>query len=290
MKASISIFNREQHNNIILSALDSYRFVDLSNGMFIDDVNNETKTSYYDVTSQFSDSVASSILPDSINKRECNSNVSATNEIIKIEDPNLDNNELESNIVGSKIDNCVSVSTKNENVSCINIQDSTPVNLPDHQISYVNDTIITTDDSLLPQKTIKSMDPILIDANISNMSNNQPDELQEVNKVVFTNEPDIALKEEHETNCPHYCLDDSFTSGPLTDIDENYSKKLNEELIVQQSPLLINKSPEILETNEKKKKKKKILDVEECSWEDMYDKEDDYIHPLLMKEVSHFII
>ncbi|KAL5235609.1 hypothetical protein ACI65C_003019 [Semiaphis heraclei] len=285
MKASISIFNREQHNNIILSALDSYRFVDLSNGMFIDDVNNETKTSYYDVTSQFSDSVASSILPDSINKRECNSNVSATNEIIKIEDPNLDNNELESNIVGSKIDNCVSVSTKNENVSCINIQDSTPVNLPDHQISYVNDTIITTDDSLLPQKTIKSMDPILIDANISNMSNNQPDELQEVNKVVFTNEPDIALKEEHETNCPHYCLDDSFTSGPLTDIDENYSKKLNEELIVQQSPLLINKSPEILETNEKKKKKKKILDVEECSWEDMYDKEDDYIHPLLMKEL-----
>lgn len=284
MKDSISIFNQEQHNNIILSALDSYKFVDLSNGMFIDDVNNETKTSYYDVTSQFSDSVASSILPDSIDKNECNSNSSATNKIIKIKDPNLDHNELESNIVGSKIDNCVSVSTKSENVSCINIQDSTPVNLPDHQIiSYVNDT-------LLPQKTIKSIDPILINVNISNMSNNQPDELQEVNKVVFTTEPDIALKEEHDTNCPHYCLDDSFTSGPLTDIDENYSKNLNEELTVQQNPLLIKKSPEILETNEKKKKKKKILDVEECSWEDMYDKEDDYIHPLLMKEVSHFII
>ncbi|XP_015367325.1 PREDICTED: R3H and coiled-coil domain-containing protein 1 [Diuraphis noxia] len=289
MKDSISIFNHVQHSNIILSALDSYKFVDLSNGMLMDDVNNETKTSYYDVSSQFSDSVASSILPDSIDKNKFNSNSSAANEIIKIKDPNLEYNELESDIVGSKIDNSVSVLTRSENVSCINIQDSTPVNLPDHQISDVNDTI-ATDDILLPQKTIKSINPILIDDNSSNMSNNQTDELQEENKVVFTNEPEIALKEEHNSNCPHYCLDDSFTSGPLTDIDENYSKNLNEELIVQQSPLLINKSPEILETNEKKKekkkkKKKKILDVDECSWEDMYDKEDDYIHPLLMKEL-----
>jgi len=256
MKGSISLFNRDQHNNFVFSALDSFKFVDLTDGMFIYDVNNETKTSYYDASSQYSDSVASTILLDTEYINGCNSNSSVTNKINKIKDPDLEHNELESNIVGTKINNCVSVLTRSENVSSINIQNSVPVNLPDHQILDVNDKI-TTDDALLSQKTTKSMDTILDDDNILNMSNKQPDEFQEGNKVVFTNEPEKELKEEHDTNCPHYCLDDSFTSGPLTDIDENYSKKLNEELTVQQSPLLINKSLEILETNEKKKEKRK---------------------------------
>jgi len=253
--------------------------------MFINDVNNEFKTSYYDVSSQFSDSLSSSILPDSVDINECNSNSSVTNQIIYIKNTNLENNELESNTI---INNCDSVLTRSENVNCMGIQNSTSVNLPDLQISDVNDKN-TTDDALLPHKITKSMDPILVDKNISDMSNNQLDELPKGNEVVFSSGLEIALKEEHDTNCPHYCLDDSFTSGPLTDVDENYSKNLNEELTVQQSPVIINKSLEILEINEKKKekkkKKKKILDVDECSWEDMYDKEDDYIHPLLMKEV-----
>jgi len=259
--------------------------------MFINDDNNEFKTSYYDVSSQFSDSLSSSILPDSVDINECNSNSSVKNQTINIKNPNTEDNELEPN---TTINNCDSVLTRSENVSCINIQNSTSVNLPDCQISDVTNNKITTDDTLLPQKTTKSMDQILVDDKISDMSNNQLDELPKRTEVVFSSVPEIALKEEHDTNCPHYCLDDSFTSGTLTDVDENYSKNLNKELTVQQSPVLINESLEILKTNEKKKekkkKKKKILDVDECSWEDMYDKEDDYIHPLLMKEVSYFII
>lgn len=257
--------------------------------MFIDDVNNELKTSHYDVSPQFSDSLSSSILPDSVDINKCVSNSSVINPIIDIKYPNLKNNELDSN---TTINNCDSVLTRSENVSCTSIQNSTLVNLSDSQISDVNDKI-TIDDELLPQKTTKSADPILVDDNISDISNNQLDELHKGNEVVFSSVPEIALKEEHDANCPHYCLDDSFTSGPLTNVDDNYSKNLNEELTVQQSPVLVDKSLEILEINEKKKgkkkKKKKILDVDECSWEDMYDKEDDYIHPLLMKEVSYFI-
>ncbi|XP_060875460.1 uncharacterized protein LOC132948823 isoform X2 [Metopolophium dirhodum] len=283
-KGSMSLLNLDQHNNIVLASLNSFKFVDLSNEMFINDVNNEFKTSYCD-SSQFSDSLSSSILPDSVDINGSNSNSSITNQIINIKNPNLEDNELESN---TTINNCDSVLTRSENVDCISIQNSTSVNLPDRQILDVNDKI-TTDDALLPQKTTKSMDPFLVDDNISDMSNNQLDELHKRNEVVFSSGLEIELKEEHNTNCPHYCLDDSFTSGPLTDVDENYPKNLNEELTVQQSPVLINKSLEILEINEKKKekkkKKKKILDVDECSWEDMYDKEDDYIHPLLMKEL-----
>ncbi|XP_008184762.1 R3H and coiled-coil domain-containing protein 1 isoform X1 [Acyrthosiphon pisum] len=285
IKGSISLFNRDQHNNIVLASLDSFKFVDLSNEMFINDVNNEFKTSYYDVSSQLSDSLSSSIPPDSVDINECNSNSSITNQTINIKNSNLEDNELESN---TTINNCDSVLTRSENVDCMSIQNSTSINLTDRQISDVNDKI-TTDDALLPQKTTKSMDPILVDDNISDMSNNQLDELHKGNEVVFSSGLEIALKEEHDSNCPHYCLDDSFTSGPLTDVDENFSKNLSEELAVQQSPVLINQSLEIIETNEKKKekkkKKKKILDVDECSWEDMYDKEDDYIHPLLMKEL-----
>lgn len=281
--------NRGQHNDIVLASLDSYKFVDLANEMFINDVNNEFTTSYYNVSSQFSDSLSSSIVPDSVDINECNSNSSITNQITNIKNPNLEDNKLESH---TTINNCDSVLTKSANVDCISIQNSTLVNLPDLQISDVNDKI-TTDDAILPQKTTKSIDPILADDNISDMSNNQLDELPKGNEVVHSSELEIALKEEHNTNCPHYCLDDSFTSGPLTDVDENYSKNLNEELTDNQSPVLINNSLEILEINEKKKekkkKKKKILDVDECSWEDMYDKDDDYIHPLLMKEVSYFI-
>ncbi|XP_022162696.1 coiled-coil domain-containing protein R3HCC1L isoform X2 [Myzus persicae] len=291
MKDSISLFNHNQHNNILLASLDSFKFVDLSNEMFIDDINNEFKTSYHDVSSQFSDSVSSTILPDSVGISECNSNSSVTNQIIKIKDVNLEHNELESNIVGTKINNCDSVVTGSENVSSISIQNSTPVNtvnLPDYQISDVNESI-TTNNALWPQKTAESMDPVLVNDNISETSNNQPVELHKENEVCFSSVPEKALQEEHDINCPHYCLDDSFTSGSLTGIDKNDSKNLNEELTVQQSPVLINKSLEILDINEKKnekkKKKKKILDVDECSWEDMYDKEDDYIHPLLMKEL-----
>ncbi|KAL4090437.1 hypothetical protein QTP88_025272 [Uroleucon formosanum] len=279
-----SIFNRDQHNNIILSSLDSFKFVDLSNEVFINDVNNELKTSHYDVSPQFSDSLSSSNLTDSIDINKYVSNSSVINPIIDIKYSNLKDNELESN---TTINNCDSVFTRSENVICTSIQNSTSVNSSDSQISNINDKI-TSDDVLLPQKTTKSTNPILIDDNISDISNNQLDKLHKGNEVVFSSVPEIALKE-HDANCPHYCLDDSFTNGPLTNVDENNSDNLNEELTVQQSPVLIDKSIEILEINEKKKgkkkKKKKILDVDECSWEDMYDKEDDYIHPLLMKEL-----
>lgn len=258
--------------------------------MFINDVNKEFKTSYCDVSSQFSDSLSSSILPDSVDINESNSNSSVTNQIINIKNPDLEDNELESN---TKINDHDSVLIRSKNVSCMSNQNSVHL-LPKLQTSDVNDKITTGDVLLLPQKTIKTMDPILVDDNISDMSNNQLDELSKGNEGVCSSVAEIALMKEHDTNCPHYCLDDSFTSGPLTDVDENSSKNSKEELTVQQNPVLFNESLEILESNEKKKekkkKKKKILDVDECSWEDMYDKEDDYIHPLLMKEVSYSII
>ncbi|XP_026804099.1 coiled-coil domain-containing protein R3HCC1L isoform X2 [Rhopalosiphum maidis] len=272
-KSSISLSNHNQHNDIILASLDSFKFVDLSNDMLINDVNNEFKTSYFDTSSQFSDSLSTSILPDSVDIKENNINVSVTNKIINIENPNLDHNEIESNIVETVFDN--RDLTRGDNVSCTSIQNSKSVDLPDFQVSDINEKI-TANNVLVSQKTRKLID-LKVDDNISDISysNNQSHDTHKGSEVVFSGVSEIALEEEHDTNCPHYCLNDSFTSSPLTDLDSSYSKNENEKLTAQQSE----------KKKKKKKEKKKILDVDECSWEDMYDKEDDYIHPLLMKEL-----
>jgi len=284
IKSSISLSNHNQHNDIILASLDSFKFVDLSNEMLINDVNDEYKTSYFDTSSQFSNSLSTSILPDSVDIKENNTNASVTNKIINIENPNLDHNEIESNIVETVLDN--RDLTRVDNVNCISIQNSKSVNLPDCQVSDINEKI-TANNVLVSQKTRKLID-LKVDDNISDISNsnNQTHNTHKGNEVVFSGVSEIALEEEHDANCPHYCLNDSFTSEPLTDLDNSCSKNENEELTAQQSSVLINNSEEINEKKKKKKKeKKKILDVDECSWEDMYDKEDDYIHPLLMKEL-----
>ncbi|XP_050059124.1 uncharacterized protein LOC114127814 isoform X1 [Aphis gossypii] len=310
-----SISNYNQHNNIVLTSLDSFNFVDLSNEVLINDANDDFNSSYHDASSQFSDSLSTSILPNSVDINENNSNSSATNKIIKIKNPKLDHNELESDIGETVFDNRDSDLTKGNSVSFISFQKTIPVNLPDCQISDVNDKIIadnvlvpqkttpinlpdcqisdinnkiTADDILVSQKITEAIDLRVVDT-ISGMSNtnNQLLETHKENEVIFSDVSEIELKEEHDTNCPHYCLNDSFSSGPLTDKDTNYSKTIDEELTVQQSSVLIDNSEEVIGINEKKKKKekKKILDVNECSWEDMFDKEDDYIHPLLMKEL-----
>ncbi|XP_050059127.1 R3H and coiled-coil domain-containing protein 1 isoform X2 [Aphis gossypii] len=284
-----SISNYNQHNNIVLTSLDSFNFVDLSNEVLINDANDDFNSSYHDASSQFSDSLSTSILPNSVDINENNSNSSATNKIIKIKNPKLDHNELESDIGETVFDNRDSDLTKGNSVSFISFQKTIPVNLPDCQISDVNDKIIA-DNVLVPQKTT----PInLPDCQISDINNKiTADDIlvsQKITEAIDLRVVDTIseLKEEHDTNCPHYCLNDSFSSGPLTDKDTNYSKTIDEELTVQQSSVLIDNSEEVIGINEKKKKKekKKILDVNECSWEDMFDKEDDYIHPLLMKEL-----
>ncbi|XP_050537726.1 uncharacterized protein LOC126903555 isoform X2 [Daktulosphaira vitifoliae] len=105
------------------------------------------------------------------------------------------------------------------------------------------------------------------------------------------------LTMEHESLCPSFSLDDSFNSELMLDINDDtlnspkkYSSKIADDQILEK----VNKDSIIEEncleakTDEKKikkKKKKKVLDVEECSWEDLFDKEDEYIHPLLMKEL-----
>ncbi|CAH1736750.1 unnamed protein product [Aphis gossypii] len=340
-----SISNYNQHNNIVLTSLDSFNFVDLSNEVLINDANDDFNSSYHDASSQFSDSLSTSILPNSVDINENNSNSSATNKIIKIKNPKLDHNELESDIGETVFYNRDSDLTKGNSVSFISFQKTIPVNLPDCQISDVNDKTIadnvlvpqkttpvnlpncqvsdvndktiadnvlvpqkstpvnspdcqisdinnkiTADDILVSQKITEAIDLRVVDT-ISGMSNtnNQLLETHKENEVIFSDVSEIELKEEHDTNCPHYCLNDSFSSGPLTDKDTNYSKTTDEELTVQQSSVLIDNSEEVIGINEKKKKKKKekkkILDVNECSWEDMFDKEDDYIHPLLMKEL-----
>lgn len=317
-----SISNYNQRNNIVLTSLDSFNFVDLSNEMLINDVNDDFNTSYHDDSSQLSDSLSTSILPNSVDINENNSNSSATNKIIKIKNPKLDHDELESDIVETVFNDHNSDLTSGNNDSCINFQKTIPVNLPDCQTSDVYDKTIadnvlvpqkttpinlsdcqipdindkiTADDILVSQKMTESID-LKVNDKISGMSNsnNQLHETHKGNEVIFSDVSEIELKEEHDTNCPHYCLNNSFSSGPLADIDTNYSKTIVEELTVQQSSVLIDNSEEVISINEKKKnkkkEKKKVLDVNECSWEDMYDKEDDYIHPLLMKEVSYFII
>lgn len=277
--------------NNVKVPLETFKFVDLSNEMLFDNENKEIQTSFNDVSSQISESLFSSNLPDLVNVNECNPNSSISSEIIFMESLNLEKCKLESSIVETTLNNHEEISTilspqlslSDQDNNCV--KNMIPLNIPDFQEPDIN--IETIADNLLEFKEIiKSLDSKIVnsiittDNNMIDMSNVQQDETYSDDntnlKVEIVNSSTSfgELLTENNSNCPHYCLDDSFNSGIVTDVEEKNSNIENEELTIQQEKV------------EKKKKKKKILDLDECSWEDLYDKEDDYIHPLLMKEVD----
>ncbi|XP_025407747.1 uncharacterized protein LOC112681679 [Sipha flava] len=296
IKSSSPKLNLNNYN--VLESLNSFNFVDLTNNMVFDGINKEL--SLNDVSYQTSDP-SSSNLSDFVNINEynsnesvsnaCNSNELKMNEIVKKEIPTLKKDELQFHDMETKFNSCNNISTTSslpQNVSEIVgssqtcTENAALVNVPDFQISDVNCTIVPN------EKREPQINNITMDSKVDNIKINHDINLENV--VVDSNSSIMALETEYNSNCLHYCLDDSFISGPLTDSEENSSKNIVGELIVQPSSVVIEKSPKIVENNEqidtkKKKKKKKVINVDECSWEDLYDKEDDYIHPLLMKEL-----
>lgn len=298
LSASLNLKSLQKNNPI--ASLDSSQYKNLNNEMSFDKIDTILQTSLKNVSSQISEALASNCVSDIKNIKEFSCDSSVSNEIIETntESFTLGCNGTESTIFNncdnSSIDpslpDCLSNST-----SSIFTHNCTPVDLPDVQVSDINDEIIV-DDSSLPQEISKTNNAEAVDdfeindnENIVDTSFKQESKICLGEEVVESSIFEIELETEHKGNCPNYCLDDSFTSGTLTDKEENISNTINEEFTIQQGSEPVNKSVDVVENNKKnskKKTKKKVLDVDECSWEDLYDKEDDYIHPLLMKEVS----
>lgn len=289
-----------QQNNSVLTSLDSLKSVNLQNDIEVDKIDTVHQTLSHDILSQISEPLSSSYLPDFKNINEFSINSSVSSETIKYNNTNIELYGSESNIEIINSDNCDNVSIVpslpnclSDNASSICTQNCTTIDLPLFLISDSNHEIVV-DNILLSQKLIKPNNSKVVDCigitkneNIIGTSTKQEHEICLEDEVVDSSISELELETEYNTICPNYCLDDSFTSGPLTDKEEQNSNNINEELTIQQRSESVNKSQEIVENKEKrKKKKKKVLDVDECSWEDLYDKEDDYIHPLLMKEVS----
>lgn len=233
----------------------------------------EFQTPYNNDSLQISNSLSSRNISDYLNTNGSNSNLfSETND--NTESLTLNNVGCKSNNVGI-ICNTVCDNTNNQN--------NTRVHSPDIQTSVINNKV--SFDDILEFKKNKSNEITLNEKNLG-MSNKKQHE------ILQSNTRELDLAKEHDRNCPNYCLDDSFTSGPLTDIEEKVTSSTDEELNTQpsfifDSSISLNIVKNIEMKKAGKKKKKKVIDVDECSWEDLYDKEDDYIHPLLMKEVCY---
>lgn len=277
------------NNDSVFKSINSFKFVDLSNDMVFDNVS--TGHSSNDLSYQISEPLSSSNLPDFLNTNDCNPNSSEVNGIIENEIHTLENDEPQLNNVETTYNCCnntLMTSDLPQNVSNIIdstcSQDAALVNVSDFPISDI--TCQTAPDGIIES----DKNSITIDSKVDKVNMNH--EIKIENAVDNSNERIISLETEYNSNCLNLCLDNSFSSGILTDLEEKSSTNTVGELIDQPSTEVTKNSVEIVENNEqvsvkkKKKKKKKILNVDECSWEDLYDKEDDYIHPLLMKQVS----
>jgi len=183
----------------------------------------------------------------------------------------------------------------NSNSTSVNLPDFTEIEKQKLEREIIAENVPEShEDKKLNLEVVANVG-ITINENIKNISNDHQCEMLLGNSNVGHNTYETILTTEYNANCPHLSFDDSddsFNSEPLSsDVEEKYR---NQELIPQQSSSkLVNKSVEIIENDEqearKKEKKKKVLDVDECSWKDLYDKEDDYIHSLCMKEVSYYL-
>lgn len=291
--------NNRQHQRA-LTSLDS-KCIDLSNEMLVDNVcNNKFQSSFNDVSSQISGTPSN--ISDIKNINTHDSDLSLSNETIKTKSPILKHNRSVSDIEGTNFSNIVNASDlsqyPSDNVNSTCIQNSILVKLPDFQILNINNEIIAN--NTLESQEIKKLNPnyvdtikITVNENTIESTSDKQYEVHLESEVDDSSRREINLTE-YDSNCT-YCLDDSFTSGPLMNVQENNSDSESEKLTAQQSSEFVNKPIQFFRNYEKpnniqkEKKKKKVLDVDECSWEDLYDKEDDYIHPLLMKEVSFYL-
>lgn len=281
-----------------LTSFDSIQCVDLSNEMTFNDTYNQIET--LDITNQISELSSSDFY--NIDNLNCSLNSHNTNEITEDKNSSL-LNVLKPNIVKTTTINYENDSTtfKCSSESLNRVENSTTVNLPDCQ-TYHDNEIVDLDLQEL-EGTKEPADSKVLDSidetaeKCIQIAVEIKPEVNSENKVV--NSDDVSEKHlttEFEACCPNYCLDDSFASEPSADQEETNSHDTSKVLTIQQNVETVNKSLIIVEDNQKndvknskKKKKKKVLDVDECCWEDLYDKEDDYIHPLLMKEVSDLL-
>lgn len=287
-KDSLSTTNINNKNSNCILALTSFETKDVADDMPTDDTYSKISTSFIDVPCSISESPSSNL--DVLN--DCNVNSSfKSSEIFDGRNSTLMHNNSDTNIIEPILNNNDNVLVTSDvsqhlsdNSNTTYIQNSTIVNTFDFQISNVNNKKIG-DKVHVCQKADEFASSVKVDDMVRKTEQH---EMHIGNETVNFNTSGIYLCTEHDTNCSR--LDDTVVSDSLTDTEEKNSKDTNEELPTQKNLETHDKSLEVVKNNEikdkaKKKKKKKILDVNECCWEDLYDKEDDYVHPLLMKEV-----
>lgn len=303
--SSSSLNLNNQQKNHVLTSLDSFQHKDSINEILVDKRNTVLQTSLKDDSSQISDPSSSSCISDLKNTKESTIDSYVSKEVIETKSSALGFNETESKIEENIFNSCDSDSVDPSLPNCLSnntsntfTENSISVDLLDTQISNTNNEIVV-DDIALFQKISETNNAEAVNqnrltdnVNILDTSFEQQHKICSGDEVVDSSISEKKLITECNDDCSNNCLDDSFTSQTLTDREENISNTINEEFTIQQSSELVNKSLDIENIKKKstKKKKKKVLDVDECSWEDLYDKEDDYIHPLLMKEVSRLFL
>ncbi|VVC44485.1 R3H domain [Cinara cedri] len=295
-KGSFPQFNlNNTQNNCKLDLLLS---LESSNEMLVDCCeSNKVQNSFNNISPRNSLSSSSSDLSNCLNTNECNPNSFVPNEIIKPNSPVLKKHVLDSYIKEKPMKNCDNVSISlNLPCSSDNLNDTCSKNSnldksPDSKISNIDNTV--KPNVLKPRSIRQSMMLNVIDNTEETVVENIDKSETQNNEICLGNElmsDSQKLEIEYDSNCPNFCLDDSFGSGPLSEIEEKSIKSVDEKLTVQDNSGLVNKPLTSFKQNvQQENKKKKVLDIDECSWEDLYDKEDDYIHPILVKELSSAI-
>lgn len=289
-KDSLSTMNLHNNKNNFIVASTSFETNDIANDMLTDGTHSKISTLFIDVPCSISESPPSNL--DILNDCHLNSPFKSS-KIIEEKNSTLEHNNSETDTIEPILNNDDNVSvtlnvsqylSDNSNTTCT--QNSTIVDAFDFQTSNVNNEKIA-DEIQACQKVEQLASLVKVDDMVRKTGQH---EMHTEDEIVNSNTSGIYLCTEYDSNCPH--LDDTVASGSLTDIEEKISKDTNKELPTQKNLKVNDKSLEVVKSNEikdkaktKKKKKKKILDVNECCWEDLYDKEDDYVHPLLMKEV-----
>lgn len=262
--------------------------VDLTNDVTLDSSYDETQTLFNDVPSDVK-TLSSANSPNVLNIS--NSNSSTSGNIVE-----------KNNIVETVFDNCDEWVEKymydNDNTICV--QNSNVAGTSDFQTLHNSNEERIVDNLEVFQKLENMAELIKFDDNLAKGIIENFKTFEEKQNEISSDQVEVSssleeeLITEHNSNCPHYCLDDSFASESLTDTEKKHSNGAVEELIdLTKCSEITNESAEIVKSSQienvpkiKNNINKKILDVDECCWEDLYDKEEDYVHPLLMKEVS----
>lgn len=288
-KDSLTMNLNNNKNNCIIAST-SFETKDTASDMPTNDTHSKISTSFNDVPCSISELSTSNL--DILNDCQLNSSFKSS-EIIEGTNSSLEHNSSETDTIEPILNNDDDVSVTLDVSQCLSnnsdttyTQNSTIVDTSDFQSSNVSNEK-TADEIQVCQK----VEQLASLAKVDDMARKTEEhEMHTGDEIVSSNTSGTHLCTKDDSNCPH--LDDTVASSLLTDIEEKTSKDTNKELPTQTNLEIDDKSLKVVKSNEikdkaktKKKKKKKILDVNECCWEDLYDKEDDYVHPLLMKEV-----